>query len=137
VYCNGGLSSKSFFLRPSFPRDLSLHPLSIHLSLKLVESFSRHSRQSPEMFTYRRLDTYIKEIRLLLVLPALQQSSRIKCWVVYRPAGKAPAYYALSYTWGIPTEKKEIFLDGEPFWVQPNLESALCHFRSRWVPHLI
>lgn len=50
---------------------------------------------------------------------------------------QAPSYYALSYTWGTHTEKKEIFLDEESFLVQPNLESTLRQFRSRFWPFLI
>ena len=58
----------------------------------------------------------------------------MKCSIQQYAIENAPAYYALSYTWGTPTEKKEILLNGEQFWVQPNLESTLRHFRSKFCP---
>ena len=92
-------------------------------------------RGDGKVFKYSPLDINTKEFRLLIVWPALWKSSPIRCSTLHCQVNKYKgAYFALSYTWETSTEKKMIFLDGAEFLVQPNLESALRHVRSRFLP---
>lgn len=61
---------------------------------------------------------------------ALHPSSHgfISCTLLHVSLDDPPAYTALSYTWGDPTKTTTILLDGIPFTVTINLESALRHF---------
>jgi Heterokaryon incompatibility protein (HET) len=81
-----------------------------------------------------------KEIRLLRVFPAFRHSAPIVCDIrgCTLDVASSHAYRALSYFWGDPeAEKRPITLDGSTLMVQPNLESALRHLRSKVFPLII
>jgi hypothetical protein len=70
------------------------------------------------------------EIRLLHVHPAGDAGGRIICDIYKKRLSEKPEYAALSYTWGDPTEPKEITLNGSSFPVTKNLHGALRNFQS-------
>ncbi|KAH6892504.1 heterokaryon incompatibility protein-domain-containing protein [Thelonectria olida] len=99
---------------------------------------------------YSKLDTSLRQIRLLSLLPALRSSSLIKCDLLtsnLKPAEKFPgehlvdppaaavashpAYEALSYVWGDPSNPIAIKLNNRDVTVTRNLHAALLALRSR------
>lgn len=100
--------------------------------------------------TYSRLDTSVRQIRLLSLLPALRNSSPIKCELLtanLNPAetfpgehlisppeaaiNRHPAYEALSYVWGDPSNPIAMKLNNRDATVTRNLHAALLALRSR------
>lgn len=90
-------------------------------------------RDERRSFQYFPLDPDIKEVRLLCLWPAFRRSAKVKCSIYYTPL-ETTHYAALSYTWGDPTIKRPIWLNGCEFQVTTNLESALRHLRRRFLP---
>jgi len=89
---------------------------------------------------FNQLNVDEKEIRLLRVFPAFRHSAPIVCDIrsCTLDLASSHAYRALSYAWGHPeAEKREITLEGSTLMVQPNLESALRHLRSKVFPLII
>lgn len=76
----------------------------------------------------RRGDEGHKMFRLLTLHPGLP-GSVISCELEVVPICMSQPYEALSYVWGDPTVTKEIVLQGSPFRITTNLESALQHLR--------
>ncbi|KAF2441983.1 hypothetical protein P171DRAFT_474502 [Karstenula rhodostoma CBS 690.94] len=70
------------------------------------------------------------EIRLVKVLPG-EWTDPIHCELQRTSLSDHPKYYTLSYVWGSPRARREIFLNGRPFAVTVNLQSALRHLRLR------
>jgi hypothetical protein len=70
------------------------------------------------------------EIRVL-ILPPGAFDDPICCKLKHVSLSKCPAYEALSYTWGDPTQTLPISLNGAPCPITRNLESALRHLRRR------
>jgi hypothetical protein len=78
-------------------------------------------------FPYRQLVG--TDIRLLTIHPD-NANDTIGCSLHQVPLRSAPAYYALSYVWGDVSNPKQITLNGHPFQVTENLQSALLRFGS-------
>ncbi|KAF1830797.1 HET-domain-containing protein [Decorospora gaudefroyi] len=87
-------------------------------------------------YQYKPLDTTKQQIRLLKLhrLPptfaALLHTDAVHCEIETFDIDTAPAYIALSYTWGDPAYSRIIYLDNRPFRVRTNLFDFLCAFRS-------
>jgi hypothetical protein len=79
---------------------------------------------------YRVLSNEFEEIRLVILLPATDSSSPIECRLEHTNLGRSRPYEALSYVWGMPEFTQEIILDGQPFHVTSNLETALRQLRN-------
>src|ERR1700753_1405370 len=93
---------------------------------------------------YRPLDNSCEEIRLLDLLPSLEQGSQLRCRVRHSTI-KDAEYRALSYVWGDPTNREDIEVEYEPSGhfsnshatdvfgttVGANLASALRHLRDK------
>jgi hypothetical protein len=93
---------------------------------------------------YRPLDNTREEIRLLDLLPSLEQGSQLRCRVRHSTI-KDAKYHALSYAWGDPTNREDIEVEYEPSGhlsnkhtadvfgttVGANLASALRHLRDK------
>lgn len=78
---------------------------------------------------YRPLNSNGKEIRLLRLLPGIGDD-RVACELYPVSLDEhAPAYEALSYTWGKASETEMMLLDGWPFQATGSLESALTRLR--------
>jgi hypothetical protein len=99
-------------------------------------------------FVYRSLTPHKKRIRLVNVLPETHYSLRdntldqhhgghdlsdssspISCTVTHVSLDNAPAYTALSYNWGDPSQCHSILVNGARFTVTVNLEAALRQLR--------
>ncbi|RYO95065.1 hypothetical protein DL762_000258 [Monosporascus cannonballus] len=76
-------------------------------------------------------------IRLLTILPRAASNSpylnlELRIVALSPEAGRRPSYLALSYVWGPPDqEKKLVYVNGCPFAVGRNLESALLHLQDK------
>jgi hypothetical protein len=81
---------------------------------------------------YRHLASNHAEIRLVTIMPG-EGSDPIKCTFDHTILGtNAPAYEALSYTWGSSHSVGSITLNNTPFHVTKNLKAALRDLR---LPH--
>lgn len=75
---------------------------------------------------YRPLDIDVNEIRLITLLPS-DDTGVVSCNFKHVSLINPPEFSALSYCWGDPDITREIFINGKPFPVTTNLESALRH----------
>ncbi|OTA95382.1 hypothetical protein M434DRAFT_208127 [Hypoxylon sp. CO27-5] len=89
-------------------------------------------------YNYKPLNPDSREIRMLEIHPAFRTSSTIKCSLIVANLDNLnddsvpfSFYEALSYTWGDPTGKVTIKLDGCPFEVTRNLAAALRRLRAK------
>jgi hypothetical protein len=76
-----------------------------------------------------RAETDKEIIRLLRVAPAKNDGNKLICNLLDTSLAENPSYQALSYCWGDEHPTVEIECDGGPFFVTPNLASALRAFR--------
>lgn len=83
-----------------------------------------------ETFTYEGLDLNERSIRLI-TLQGGPPGSPVICDIAIYDTDTAPAYRALSYTWGRPRDEKAIALNGRCCMVRPNLYSFLEQKRQR------
>jgi hypothetical protein len=68
-------------------------------------------------------------IRLLIILPAPSQDHPLKCILTTQCLDGIPPYTALSYVWGVSTDKASIECNGISLDVTQNLAVALLHIR--------
>ncbi|KAI1868594.1 uncharacterized protein JN550_006169 [Neoarthrinium moseri] len=78
----------------------------------------------------RRLDPSRKQIRLLTVLPATDDSKLVHCRLKTVSLVADLRYIALSYVWGDPDVTLDVVVNGLVFGVTENLASALWYFRE-------
>lgn len=78
---------------------------------------------------YHVLDPAQREIRLLRLLPSESFEAQIRCKLIQTFLGGGVRYEAISYTWGKPEFTQAIELESQPFYITPNLESALRYLR--------
>lgn len=81
-------------------------------------------------FEYRTLETGSRQIRLI-VLRQPTDSTDVDCGLEYTSLNENPAYEALSYTWGDPSDTAEIKVNGLPFPVTRNLAICLQKWRRK------
>jgi Heterokaryon incompatibility protein (HET) len=86
--------------------------------------------QNTQAYPTSRLDRNLSQIRLLSLLPG-RWSDPISCELTLASLDNLPSYYALSYVWGDRTNLRQIRLNGTPFSVTCNLESALRRLRHQ------
>jgi hypothetical protein len=119
--------------------DTYLSYLEWHWDQKTVDHSDVASSRTLEAFSpkpvlgqriYRALDNEIEEIRLVVILPAIDPSSPIACRLIHTSLGRPRQYETLSYVWGEPIFAQEITLDGQPYHITSNLESALRQLRK-------
>jgi len=89
------------------------------------------------IFQYSSLDSTTCDIRLISLLPGTK-SDEISCRIMHVSLEDNPSYEAISYTWGnqslgIGTTT----LNGLPFRITPNLQTALYHLRSEDVGRVL
>lgn len=92
-------------------------------------SVTDHTTPTPQSPLYRQLDQQNQEIRLLEVLPALNDG-RIECEL---SSGylKTANYVVLSYRWGTLAAEHEIVINGHSFFVRRNLWDFLNVIREQ------
>lgn len=78
---------------------------------------------------WRPLDPSKSEIRLLQLHPAPSEEVPIECTLQKVSLDSAPAYRALSYTWGTEIAQFQIRIGGIQQSITKNLDEALRHFR--------
>jgi hypothetical protein len=74
---------------------------------------------------YTTVSAEKREIRLLRILPAQDESSPVACECSSISLLDNPVYDALSYVWGDPTVTTPILVNGEVFNATTNLAAAL------------
>jgi hypothetical protein len=89
-----------------------------------------------ESSLYLPLRTGSREIRILIVLPSLRKSSKLKCELIHvdlDALDEAPFrfYEAASYTWGDFSITRPIKVNGMTFEITSNLDSLLRHLRAK------
>jgi hypothetical protein len=95
-----------------------------------------------ELFRYRELTPEKRSFRLVCLARQRKRSeertedrfddqseSPISCTIVHADLEKAPAYTALSYAWGDPTNLRNIHVGGKQVSITTNLEEALRHLQ--------
>jgi hypothetical protein len=96
-----------------------------------VETPETPVEQAPP-FEYEPLDTSVDCIRLLAIDPFEEGDDNVKCSLTHVRFSEKPNYEALSYTWGLPTPTRRIWVNGKPINIRKNLYGALfCLRRSR------
>lgn len=95
----------------------------------------RHEFSTIPGYPYRPLNSEKEEIRLLALLPSLDDSASIQCKLISSDKEMPMTYVALSYCWGQKDSENpsHIELEGQPFEVTPNLYSALRRLRSQTI----
>lgn len=83
------------------------------------------------VFTHQALDRSRSQIRLISVIPEAEGPVRCTIRLVDLDANPTPDYRALSYTWGPPSPKHRIYVNGKPLVVRLNLYDFLLAFRKR------
>ena len=78
----------------------------------------------------------LSSIRLLTLYPGLLQAP-LRASLKEVILASAPAYEALSYTWGPPGGEKEIFINDIPSPIRPNLWQFLQRLRSEDKPQIV
>ncbi|KAH7360040.1 heterokaryon incompatibility protein-domain-containing protein, partial [Pyrenochaeta sp. MPI-SDFR-AT-0127] len=85
---------------------------------------------------YKPLRDPQREIRLLQLLPGYG-AIPIQCILLHVNLDYAPKYEAISYTWGDPNVKNQIWIDGKSFDTMGNSRNALHELRLRHVSRVI
>jgi heterokaryon incompatibility protein (HET) len=81
-------------------------------------------------YSYSRLDSARREIRLIRIHPGNDAADTIELTVYHTTLDEAGDYFALSYAWGSDRElKRSVILNGTVSTVTANLHSALWHIR--------
>jgi hypothetical protein len=94
------------------------------------------------LFRYKQLKDPSRDIRLVILEPAVSVYDEIKCRLENIDIDDA-VYKALSYSWGDSATRLPISLNDQRFDVTPNIEGALCslrrqsndpsHIRKMWI----
>ena len=84
--------------------------------------------ESRKTFSYKPVDASRGEIRLI-ELDMDENDENVRCKVITTIISNAPAYEALSYTWGSQEGKLPILLNGQRHDITPNLHVALINLR--------
>jgi hypothetical protein len=96
---------------------------------ELLRSTAYSTPQRGPAYPYRPIQT-AAGIRLLVIQPAADPESAIRCSLIQEADRTKRGYAALSYCWGsFPDSPPAILLDGVDFKVTPNLHAALKQFR--------
>ncbi|GKZ26827.1 hypothetical protein AbraIFM66951_005024 [Aspergillus brasiliensis] len=82
-------------------------------------------------FQYDALDPAQRQIRLLSIHPSITKSGPVHCSLHTVSLNDNPKFEALSYVWGTNDTTERIFLDGNEFYVTPNVGKALYQLRCR------
>lgn len=87
-----------------------------------------------EKYTYQPLK-YPDSIRLVVLQPAADLEATVECFLTLTTLSECEddvveIYSALSYVWGDAADTRLISVEGRPFEVTANLESALRHMRD-------
>ncbi|KAF7552217.1 hypothetical protein G7Z17_g4464 [Cylindrodendrum hubeiense] len=94
----------------------------------LLNWISTSKRYSDTTMVYGPLSSDNREFRLLSLLPGAL-ADEIRCQLHIASLDDSPSYEALSYTWGSLDHEAPIYLNGRPWTVTANLESALRRLR--------
>ena len=91
----------------------------------------RPSNEQPfDDYEYVPLDAVAGEIRVIVIANDPDPGAPLILHLAHCPMGSDVAYHALSYTWGLETDCKQIIINGQKMWIRKNLEAALRSLRS-------
>ncbi|KAK5697340.1 hypothetical protein LTR97_007477 [Elasticomyces elasticus] len=101
--------------------------------LKINEYTARRSVQARALFRYRPLTDPSKQIRLLKLEPVRGKADKISVSLSTWNLDTAPAYVAISYTWGSEKSTHRICVNDSRFYVRKNCLIALQECQSNAV----
>ena len=85
-------------------------------------------------FAYEPLDQNNFTIRVLVLMPAAKKQDDVHCRLEPKQLSTGTqsglVYEALSYAWGQSEERRIIYVNGDPFPITPNLDTALRYLRK-------
>ena len=108
----------------------------IHILSAAAAAF-QDSGQELLNFKYEPLKQGDKAFRLMRLLPAADFDADIACEVFDSTLTDHPDYEAVSYVWGDPTTKVNIWLHEKVLWVTENLKLALRYLRRTDQPRCL
>ncbi|BCS04917.1 uncharacterized protein AKAW2_80718A [Aspergillus luchuensis] len=82
-------------------------------------------------FKYDTLDPNQRQIRLLSIHRSIVGRGPIHCSLHTVSLDDSPEFEAISYVWGTEDATEHIFLDGNAFYVKPNVAKALYQLRRK------
>lgn len=100
------------------------------------------ARVKTQTYQYLHLNSHLKEIRLLHILPPdtitasvrrlsfTTNTPKIRCQIIRTSLEHSPAFSALSYSWGSSKPNRGIEVDGSNMYVSENLLAALLQFQA-------
>jgi hypothetical protein len=90
-------------------------------------------RVNPETFSHNPLDERHRQIRLVTVDRRKKESKAIHLYLKTHSTDIfiKPSYFALSYTWGLETDLREIYINDKKFLVRKNLFALLAELKAR------
>jgi hypothetical protein len=116
--------------------DLVIRKGWIHIERTCTRLFGRPDTSNLKPFyVYNRLENsrYIR----LLEIPPRGLFRELRCKMIHKPLDDAPAYEAISYTWGDSTKSHQVFLNDYRLLTSANVYRILrdrsSFWRTRWV----
>lgn len=98
---------------------------------KMDQRLTQSNGSAPHNSTvYERLPETPGIFRLVVLRPAISKNAPIDCVLCIESLNNNPQYQALSYTWGNPTQTREISVNKRSFTITENLFIALRHLRN-------
>ncbi|KAH8591241.1 heterokaryon incompatibility protein-domain-containing protein, partial [Bisporella sp. PMI_857] len=103
---------------------------SVRRTLPVVEKTHPLEQHLTSSFVYNPLDISTDGIRVLILEPAEDRNSSIRCTLQHVIFSQKPKYEALSYTWGSEIVRHGVSIDMKDFKIGQNLFDALRHLRD-------
>ena len=92
--------------------------------------FTKRDNGDSKLYVYEPIEDSSMSLRLLTILPCLDEATEIKCKLHTASLYDSPHYDALSYTWGT-TEGEAVWVEGAPKYVTNNLALILRRLRQQ------
>ncbi|TGJ87132.1 hypothetical protein E0Z10_g1596 [Xylaria hypoxylon] len=120
-------------IRGSWREDVTVLAIQEMTQMEAQADAKTNNIPAPNPYRYPVLLPDPSPIRLVVLLPSAERYGDIMCKLCNSTLGRSDTdrYEALSYVWGDPSKRKSISVDGKPFQVTENLESALRNLRYR------
>ena len=88
--------------------------LNVPFFYKDFQLFTERGNGNAELYVHEPIEDPFMSLRLLTILPCLDEATEIKCRLHTASLYDLPQYDALSYTWGTTERGKAIWVEGSP-----------------------